>query len=173
MFAAHPDIDNVIHFAALKAVGESGEIPLEYYRVNVGGTLSLLRSMKTHHVTNIVFSSSATVYGDATRFPDMIPIPEHCPLGPTNPYGNTKFAVESMITDHINAERVNATKAGKDPKEFNGALLRYFNPAGSHPSGIMGEDPQGVPYNLLPLLAQVAVGKRDKLLVFGDGRFKD
>jgi len=127
--------------------------------------------MKKHNVTNIVFSSSATVYGDATRFENMIPIPEECPLGPTNPYGNTKFAVESMITDHINAERANAKKAGKSGDQFNGALLRYFNPAGSHPSGIMGEDPAGVPYNLLPLLAQVAVGKREKLLVFGDGVF--
>ncbi|SMQ54237.1 unnamed protein product [Zymoseptoria tritici ST99CH_3D1] len=168
VFAAHPDIDNVIHFAALKAVGESGEIPLDYYHTNVYGTLCLLRSMKKHNVTNIVFSSSATVYGDATRFPDMIPIPEHCPLGPTNPYGSTKFTVEMMITDFINAERSNAKKAGTDGEKFNAALLRYFNPAGSHPSGVMGEDPQGVPYNLLPLLAQVAVGKREKLLVFGD-----
>jgi UDP-glucose 4-epimerase len=170
VFSKHSDIDNVIHFAALKAVGESGEKPLDYYNVNVYGTLCLLRSMKKHHVTNIVFSSSATVYGDATRFPNMIPIPEECPLGPTNPYGNTKFAVETMITDHINAERYNASQAGKNAEEFNAALLRYFNPAGSHPSGIMGEDPQGVPYNLLPLLAQVAVGKREKLLVFGDGK---
>lgn len=169
MFDKHSDIDNVIHFAALKAVGESGEIPLEYYRVNVYGTLCLLRSMQKHHVTNIVFSSSATVYGDATRFENMIPIPEECPLGPTNPYGNTKFTVETMITDHVNAERAKARKEGKGGEEFNAALLRYFNPAGSHPSGIMGEDPQGVPYNLLPLLAQVAVGKREKLLVFGDG----
>ncbi|KAK4544877.1 hypothetical protein LTR36_003781 [Oleoguttula mirabilis] len=168
VFDKHPDIDNVIHFAALKAVGESGEIPLEYYRVNVYGTLCLLRSMQKHNVTNIVFSSSATVYGDATRFPNMIPIPEECPLGPTNPYGNTKFAVETMITDHVSAERTKAKKEGKDGEVFNAALLRYFNPAGSHPSGIMGEDPQGVPYNLLPLLAQVAVGKREKLLVFGD-----
>ncbi|WPH04669.1 UDP-glucose 4-epimerase [Acrodontium crateriforme] len=168
VFQTYSDIDSVIHFAALKAVGESGEIPLEYYRVNVYGTLCLLKAMSKHNVTNIVFSSSATVYGDATRFPNMIPIPEECPLGPTNPYGNTKFTVETMIIDHINAERTKAKKEGKDDKVFNGALLRYFNPAGSHPSGIMGEDPQGVPYNLLPLLAQVAVGKREKLLVFGD-----
>ncbi|BDD55356.1 UDP-glucose-4-epimerase [Monascus purpureus] len=171
VFEAHPDIDNVIHFAALKAVGESTEIPLEYYRVNVVGTLCLLRSMVKHNVTNIVFSSSATVYGDATRFPNMIPIPEICPLGPTNPYGNTKMGVENAITDVINAQRSNARKAGKPKEEidkWNAALLRYFNPAGAHPSGIMGEDPQGVPYNLLPLLAQVATGKREKLLVFGD-----
>ena len=150
-------------------MGESGEIPLDYWRVNVGGTLNLLRSMQKHKVTNIVFSSSATVYGDATRFEGMIPIPEVCPLGPTNPYGNTKFAVETMITDYITSERVKAKKAGKSGEEFNAALLRYFNPAGSHPSGIMGEDPQGVPYNLLPILAQVAVGKREKVMVFGDG----
>lgn len=126
--------------------------------------------MQKHKVTNIVFSSSATVYGDATRFENMIPIPEECPLGPTNPYGNTKFTVETMITDYINSERAKAQKAGGAGDEFNAALLRYFNPAGSHPSGVMGEDPQGVPYNLLPLLAQVAVGKREKLLVFGDGK---
>ncbi|KAK7538142.1 UDP-glucose 4-epimerase [Phyllosticta citribraziliensis] len=168
IFAEHPDIDNVIHFAALKAVGESAEIPLEYYRVNVQGSLNLLRSMQKNDVTNVVFSSSATVYGDATRFPNMIPIPEHCPIGPTNTYGRTKSTVEAMITDHIHAERNKAKKAGQSPDKFNGALLRYFNPAGAHPSGLMGENPLGVPYNLLPLLAQVAIGKREKLLVFGD-----
>ncbi|ORY09687.1 UDP-glucose 4-epimerase [Clohesyomyces aquaticus] len=168
VFTEHPDIDNVIHFAALKAVGESAEIPLEYYRVNVGGSVSLLRSMLKHNVGNIVFSSSATVYGDATRFENMIPIPEHCPIGPTNTYGRTKSTVESVITDHIDAQRMKAKKAGKSGAEWNAALLRYFNPAGSHPSGIMGENPKGVPYNLLPLLAQVAIGKREKLLVFGD-----
>lgn len=170
VFAKHPKIDSVIHFAALKAVGESGEIPLDYYRVNVSGTLTLLAAAAKHNVTNIVYSSSATVYGDATRFENMIPIPEECPLGPTNPYGNTKFVSELMITDHINAERAKATKAGNaaDVSKWNAALLRYFNPCGSHPSGIMGEDPAGVPYNLLPLLAQVATGKREKLLVFGD-----
>lgn len=168
IFQDHPDIDNVIHFAALKAVGESGEIPLEYYRTNVYGTICLLTSMTKHNVSNIVFSSSATVYGDATRFPDMIPIPEHCPIGPTNPYGRTKAAVEACITDHVEAQRNNLKKEGKPGDHWNAALLRYFNPAGSHPSGVMGEDPQGVPYNLLPLLAQVAIGKKDKLLVFGD-----
>lgn len=170
VFAKHPKIDSVIHFAALKAVGESGEIPLDYYRVNVSGTLSLLTAAAKNNVTNIVYSSSATVYGDATRFENMIPIPEECPLGPTNPYGNTKFVSELLITDHINAERVKAKKTGKeaDVTKWNAALLRYFNPCGAHPSGIMGEDPAGVPYNLLPLLAQVATGKREKLLVFGD-----
>lgn len=170
VFSQYPDIDSVIHFAALKAVGESGEIPLDYYRINVGGTLSLLSAAAKHGVTNVVYSSSATVYGDATRVPGMIPIPEECPLGPTNPYGNTKLASELLITDHITAERAKAQKSGDagGVKKWNAALLRYFNPAGSHPSGIMGEDPSGVPYNLLPLLAQVATGKREKLLVFGD-----
>ncbi|KAI0106159.1 hypothetical protein GGR51DRAFT_518021 [Nemania sp. FL0031] len=168
VFAAHPAIDSVIHFAALKAVGESAEIPLEYYRVNVGGTISLLSCMKKHNVTNIVFSSSATVYGDATRFENMIPIPEHCPIGPTNTYGRTKSTVESIIEDFISAERQNAKKAGKPFEQWNGANLRYFNPCGAHPSGIMGEDPQGIPYNLLPLLGKVATGERPKLLVFGD-----
>ena len=154
-----------------QAVGESGEIPLEYYLTNVFGTLCLLRSMARHNVSHIVYSSSATVYGDATRFPNMIPIPEECPRGPTSPYGNTKFCSELMVTDHINAQRDNLKKIGKvdEANKWNAALLRYFNPAGSHPSGIMGEDPQGVPYNLLPLLAQVAAGKREKLQVFGDG----
>ncbi|KAI9757159.1 MAG: hypothetical protein M4579_003549 [Chaenotheca gracillima] len=168
VFEKHPDIDSVIHFAALKAVGESAERPLDYWHVNVYGTICLLQAMTKHHVTNLVFSSSATVYGDATRFPNMIPIPEECPIGPTNPYGQTKAAVEKLITDHFAAMRNNAKKAGKSGEEWNAALLRYFNPAGSHPSGIMGEDPQGVPYNLLPLLGQVAIGKREKLLVYGD-----
>ncbi|KAK2072424.1 hypothetical protein P8C59_006781 [Phyllachora maydis] len=168
VFAEHPEIDSVIHFAALKAVGESGEIPLEYYRVNVAGSITLLRSMAKHHVTNVVFSSSATVYGDATKHPNMIPIPEHCPIGPTNTYGRTKSMIENVITDHIEAQRSNNKKAGKPYEQWNGALLRYFNPCGAHPSGIMGEDPQGVPYNLLPLLGKVATGEREKLLVFGD-----
>lgn len=156
-----------------QAVGESGEIPLDYWRVNVYGTICLLRSMRKHNVYNIVFSSSATVYGDATRFENMIPIPEECPLGPTNPYGNTKVASETAITDHIRSCRYLAEKNGdkEGAEKWNGAFLRYFNPCGSHPSGIMGEDPQGIPYNLLPLLAQVAVGKREKLLVFGDGKY--
>ncbi len=158
--------------ALTQAVGESGEIPLEYYRVNVGGSISLLRAMSRHNVPNIVFSSSATVYGDATRFPNMIPIPEHCPIGPTNTYGRTKSMIESVITDHIAAQRSNLKKAGKPYDGWNGALLRYFNPCGAHPSGIMGEDPQGVPFNLLPLLGKVATGDRDKLLVFGDGKKK-
>jgi UDP-glucose 4-epimerase len=100
----------------------------------------------------------------------MIPIPEHCPIGPTNPYGRTKSTIELIITDFIDAERNNAKKANKPYEQWNGALLRYFNPAGSHPSGIMGEDPLGIPFNVLPLLGQVATGQREKLLVFGDGK---
>ncbi|KAH8687060.1 hypothetical protein BGZ61DRAFT_454126 [Ilyonectria robusta] len=168
VFAKHPAIDSVIHFAALKAVGESGVRPLDYYRVNVGGSISLLRSMERNNVHNIVFSSSATVYGDATRFPNMIPIPENCPIGPTNPYGNTKSTIEAAITDFINAQRNNLKKEGKPHEAWNGALLRYFNPCGAHPSGVMGEDPQGIPYNLLPLLGRVATGDMKQLLVFGD-----
>jgi UDP-glucose 4-epimerase len=149
-------------------VGESGEKPLEYYRVNVGGTISLLRTMKAHNVHNIVFSSSATVYGDASVHENMIPIPEHCPVAPTNPYGRTKSTIELIVTDFIEAERANARRAGADPSVWNAALLRYFNPAGAHPSGIMGEDPLGDPFNLLPLLGQVATGQRARLRVFGN-----
>ncbi|CAI4214867.1 unnamed protein product [Parascedosporium putredinis] len=150
VFEKHPAIDSVIHFAALKAVGESGEIPLEYYRVNVGGTISLLSSMTKHNVSNIVFSSSATVYGDATRFPNMIPIPETCPIGPTNTYGRTKSVVEMVITDHVEAQRNNLKKAGKPFDHWNAGLLRYFNPCGAHPSGIMGEDPRACPTTYYP-----------------------
>lgn len=139
-------------------MGESSEKPVEYYRVNVGGTIALLGAMEKNGVKNIVFSSSATVYGDATKHKGMIPIPEHCPIGPTNPYGRTKMMIEMVIEDHVESH-----------PGWNGALLRYFNPAGAHPSGIMGEDPQGVPYNLLPLLGQVAVGRREKLMVYGTG----
>lgn len=138
--------------------------------MNVGGTITLLRLMTKHDVTNIVFSSSATVYGDATKHKDMIPIPEQCPIGPTNPYGRTKSTIELIIEDHVNAQRNNLKKAGKPFEQWNGANLRYFNPAGAHPSGLMGEDPLGIPFNLLPLLGQVATGQREKLMVFGDGK---
>lgn len=127
--------------------------------------------MQRNDVHNIVFSSSATVYGDATRFPNMIPIPENCPIGPTNPYGNTKSTIEAAITDFINAQRNNLKREGKPFEAWNGALLRYFNPCGAHPSGTMGEDPQGIPYNLLPLLGKVATGDMAKLMVFGDGNW--
>ncbi|CCE65641.1 hypothetical protein TPHA_0M00660 [Tetrapisispora phaffii CBS 4417] len=151
-------IDSVIHFAGLKAVGESTKIPLKYHHNNILGTLNLLELMEVYGVKSLVFSSSATVYGDATRFPDMIPIPEECPLGPTNPYGNTKYAVEKILNDLYNSNN----------NFWKFAILRYFNPIGAHPSGLIGEDPLGIPNNLLPYMAQVAVGRRDKLNVFGN-----
>lgn len=150
-------IHSVLHFAGLKAVGESTEIPLKYYFNNIVGTINLLECMKSHGVKNMVFSSSATVYGDATRFENMIPIPETCPTGPTNPYGKTKLAIEEIMRDLHFADN-----------SFSFAILRYFNPIGAHPSGVIGEDPLGIPNNLLPFMAQVAIGRRPKLYVFGN-----
>ncbi|GAA5795591.1 hypothetical protein HPULCUR_000952 [Helicostylum pulchrum] len=146
-------IDSVIHFAGLKAVGESTQIPLDYYYNNITGTIVLLQAMKEANVKNIVFSSSATVYGE----PPVIPIPETSPTDAKSPYGRTKLFVEHIIRDLCNAE-----------KGWNAGLLRYFNPAGAHPSGILGENPTGIPNNLMPFLAQVAVGKREFLSVFGE-----
>jgi len=145
--------DAVIHFAGLKAVGESGEIPLRYYANNVTGTLVLLEAMKRHGVKNLVFSSSATVYGD----PAKLPLTEDAPLGPTNPYGRTKLMIEEICRDLAQAER-----------DWRIILLRYFNPVGAHPSGKLGEDPRGIPNNLVPFILQVAVGRLPKLKVFGD-----
>lgn len=147
-------IDSVIHFAGLKAVGESVAKPLEYYHNNITGTLLLCDVMRSHNVKNIIFSSSATVYGD----PAFIPITEDCPKGKiTNPYGQTKSMLEQILTDlHV-----------ADP-EWNVVLLRYFNPIGAHESGMIGEDPKGIPNNLLPYIAQVAVGKLACLGVFGN-----
>ena len=148
------EIEAVIHFAGLKAVGESVHKPLEYYNNNITGTLILCDEMRKHGVKNIVFSSSATVYGD----PAQIPITEKCPKGEiTNPYGRTKGMLEQILTDLHTA----------DP-EWNVMLLRYFNPIGAHESGLIGEDPKGIPNNLLPYVAQVAVGKLPCLGVFGD-----
>lgn len=147
-------IESVIHFAGLKAVGESVHKPLEYYHNNITGTLILCDEMRKHNVKNIVFSSSATVYGD----PAFIPITEECPKGDiTNPYGRTKGMLEQILTDLHTA----------DP-EWNVMLLRYFNPIGAHESGMIGEDPKGIPNNLVPYIAQVAVGKLECLGVFGD-----
>lgn len=147
-------IDSVIHFAGLKAVGESVAKPLEYYHNNITGTLILCDVMRNHGVKNIVFSSSATVYGD----PAFVPITEECPKGQiTNPYGQTKSMLEQILTDfHV-----------ADP-EWNVVLLRYFNPIGAHESGLIGEDPKGIPNNLVPYIAQVAVGKLECLGVFGN-----
>ena len=147
-------VECVIHFAGLKAVGESVAKPLEYYQNNIAGTLTLCDVMRNHNVKNIIFSSSATVYGD----PAFIPITEECPKGTcTNPYGWTKWMLEQILTDLHKA----------DP-EWNVVLLRYFNPIGAHESGLMGEDPKGIPNNLLPYIAQVAIGKLECLGVFGD-----
>ena len=143
----------VIHFAALKAVGESVFIPLQYYQNNITGTLNLLETMARYDVKNIVFSSSATVYGD----PQTVPIQENAPRFAVNPYGRTKLLTEDILFDLYRA----------DPS-WNGALLRYFNPIGAHPSGRIGEDPKGIPNNLVPFVAQVAVGKRPYLKVFGN-----
>lgn len=147
-------IDSVINFAGLKAVGESVVKPLEYYHNNITGTLVLCDVMRSHGVKNIIFSSSATVYGD----PAFIPITEECPKGKiTNPYGQTKGMLEQILTDLWVADH-----------EWNVVLLRYFNPIGAHESGLIGEDPKGIPNNLVPYIAQVAVGKLEKLGVFGD-----
>ena len=147
-------VDCVIHFAGLKAVGESVVKPLEYYKNNINGTLVLCEAMRKNGCKNIIFSSSATVYGN----PAFIPITEECPKGtPTNPYGWTKWMIEQILTDIHTA----------DP-EWNVILLRYFNPIGAHKSGLMGEDPKGIPNNLLPYVAQVAIGKLKCLGVFGD-----
>ncbi|MDD2993568.1 MAG: UDP-glucose 4-epimerase GalE [Pygmaiobacter sp.] len=153
LFNAHPEIDAVIHFAGLKAVGESVAKPLEYYDNNITSTLVLLKAMRRHGVKQFVFSSSATVYGD----PHTVPITEDFPLSATNPYGQTKLMIEQMLRDIQKA----------DPA-LNVALLRYFNPIGAHPSGMIGEDPAGIPNNLVPYIAQVAVGKLKQVSVFGD-----
>ncbi|MBE9609113.1 UDP-glucose 4-epimerase GalE [Chitinilyticum piscinae] len=150
-FAAYP-FSAVVHFAGLKAVGESVAKPLMYYDNNVVGTVRLLEAMVAARVTQLVFSSSATVYGD----PASVPIREDFPLSATNPYGRSKLMIEDMLRDF---SLVNP--------DWNIALLRYFNPVGAHPSGQIGEDPQGIPNNLMPFVAQVAVGKRAQLSVFG------
>ena len=154
IFDKEEDIESVIHFAGLKAVGESVVKPIEYYDNNIAGTLVLCDVMRNHGVKNIIFSSSATVYGD----PAFIPITEECPKGTcTNPYGWTKWMLEQILTDLHTA----------DP-EWNVVLLRYFNPIGAHKSGKIGEDPKGIPNNLIPYITQVAIGKLEKLGVFGD-----
>lgn len=145
--------DGVIHFAALKAVGESVEMPLEYYKNNVSGSITLFKLLKDYNIKIIVFSSSATVYGD----PHSTPITEDFPLQPTNPYGWTKLMIEQVIRDLSVSD--NRLRAG---------ILRYFNPVGAHSSGLIGEDPQGAPNNLMPYISQVAVGRRQFLSVFGN-----
>jgi len=148
-----PEIDSCIHFAGLKAVGESFSKPLSYYDCNIGGTVNLLERLEEHKVRHFVFSSSATVYGE----PEMLPLVETARLSATNAYGRTKLFVEEILRDAY----------ASDPKKWNVLILRYFNPIGAHSSGTIGEDPQGIPNNLMPFIAQVCVGRREKLSVFG------
>ena len=152
LFKRHP-IQAVVHFAAFKAVGESTTKPLAYYRNNVGGLISVIEAMNTSDCKTFVFSSSATVYGA----PEQLPIPESAALSTTSPYGATKLIGENILTDLLRA----------DPS-WRISLLRYFNPVGAHESGLIGEDPRGIPNNLMPYVTQVAVGKRDRLQVFGN-----
>lgn len=147
------NIEAVIHFAGYKAVGESVEKPLEYYHNNIGSTIILLEVMKKYGVKNFVFSSSATVYGDAK----VVPINEESPLSATNPYGRTKLMIEEILRDLYNSD-----------KSWNIALLRYFNPVGAHKSGMLGEDPCGIPNNLMPYITKVAIGELKELSVFGN-----
>jgi len=151
VFAAHP-VEAVIHFAAKKAVGESMQIPLAYYDINVGGTATLLRVMEAHGVQQMVFSSSCSIYGNAVR----LPLDEDSPAGPANPYARSKWICEQMMAD-----------ACVSHPELSVIALRYFNPVGADPSGELGEDPNGVPNNLMPYMAQVAVGRLDEVTVFG------
>jgi len=152
IFEQH-DIDAVIHFAGLKAVGESSQIPLSYYQNNVSGTITLLETMSKHKVKNLVFSSSATVYGEN----NPSPLDETMPTSATNPYGQTKLMIEHILFD-----------LAKSDSDWSIACLRYFNPIGAHESGLIGENPNGVPNNLLPYVAQVAVGRLAQLQIFGD-----
>ncbi|GGD55674.1 UDP-glucose 4-epimerase GalE [Pseudoxanthomonas indica] len=151
LFASH-SYDAVIHFAALKSVGDSCERPLDYFENNISGTIHLLQAMRTHGVRNLVFSSSATVYGD----PSAVPVREDAALSVTNPYGRTKLVMEDLIADVCAAH-----------PDFHAANLRYFNPVGAHESGLIGEDPNGIPSNLMPFICQVAVGRRERLRIFG------
>ena len=153
IFDNNPDIDSVIHFAGLKAVGESCALPIKYYHNNLTGTLILLDSMLAHGVKKIVFSSSATVYG----LPKVVPIKEDADLSTTNPYGETKLMIERILKDTASAN-----------EGFSACVLRYFNPIGAHESGLIGEDPRGIPNNLLPYISKVAAGKLECLSVFGD-----
>jgi len=152
IFTEH-QFHSVVHFAGLKAVGESTQIPLTYYQQNVYGTINLLNAMNNHGCKRIVFSSSATVYGN----PASVPIDENFPISATNPYGRTKLFIEEIMRDQAIAD-----------SDWQIILLRYFNPIGAHQSGQIGEDPQGIPNNLMPFISQVAVGQRETLSIFGD-----
>ena len=152
LFSQHR-FDAVVHFAGLKAVGESCAMPLKYYENNISGTITLCQVMANHNVKRLIFSSSATVYGD----PHALPIKEDFPLSATNPYGHSKLVVEEVLRELQKADN-----------EWNIALLRYFNPVGAHPSGLIGEDPNDIPNNLMPYISQVAIGKLERLQIFGD-----
>lgn len=153
VFQRHGPIAAVVHFAAFKAVGESTTMPLAYYRNNIGGLINVCETMRRHGCSRIVFSSSATVYGA----PESLPLREDAPVSATNPYGQTKLMGETILRD-----------LGAADPEWQTACLRYFNPVGAHESGLIGEDPRGIPNNLMPYVAQVAVGRRAELAVFGD-----
>jgi UDP-glucose 4-epimerase len=153
-------IDAVIHFAGLKAVGESSTMPIEYYSTNLQGAISLLQAMESARIHTLVFSSSACVYGD----PQYLPIDEAHPTNPTNPYGRNKLQIEQLLQDVAASD----VKQGNDASPWRIASLRYFNPVGAHESGLIGEDPQGLPNNLMPFVAQVAVGKLPHLNIFGN-----
>jgi UDP-glucose 4-epimerase len=157
LFETHT-INAVIHFAGLKAVGESCESPIYYYENNIECTLKLVQAMQDHNVKNLVFSSSATVYGE----PQTLPLTEDMPLSATNPYGRSKLIIEEMLRDLPRADQLNHADT-----RWSVALLRYFNPVGAHPSGQIGEDPNGIPNNLMPFISQTAIGKRKQLCVFG------
>lgn len=155
------DFKTAIHLAGFKAVGESVLFPLKYYKNNIASTVNLLELMEKYNTPHLIYSSSATVYG----YPKIIPIPEECPTGPLSPYGKTKLICEDIIRDQCTSSEKNTMKA---------ISLRYFNPVGAHESGLLGEDPKGVPNNLMPLVAQVASGKRTHVQVFGfDYKTKD
>lgn len=149
---SHHQIDAVIHFAGLKSVSDSVSTPLEYYRNNINGTLTLCEVMAQNHVFKLVFSSTANVYG----VPETVPVTEDMPTGATNPYGRSKLMIEQILQDFQQAD-----------SRWSIAVLRYFNPVGAHESGLIGEDPQGVPANIMPFISQVAIGRREKLSVFG------
>ncbi|MGY4858830.1 UDP-glucose 4-epimerase GalE [Cryobacterium sp. AP23] len=156
VFERH-DIDAVIHFAAKKAVGESVGIPLEYYDLNVGATVRLLQAMVAHGVCNLVFSSSCSIYGDTSSAPAALPLNEDSPANPTNPYARSKWMCEQVLADTC-----------RRYPELRAIALRYFNPTGAHPSALLGEDPRGVPNNVMPYLTQLAVGRLEQFQIFGD-----
>lgn len=167
-FASQGGFDAAVHFAGLKAVGESTLIPLTYYEVNIGATTTLLGLMEEYGCRSVVFSSSATVYGVAKDEKAKLKETDEVGVTITNCYGRTKYMIEQILRDFHASHKLLREKEGKDAKDWSIAILRYFNPAGAHPSGKMGEDPSGVPNNLMPFVAQVAVGRRPHVSIFGN-----